>query len=60
MRVASAPPFARVHAFASSNLATQLYCAPGNAGTEQAAENVALDVMDFDGLIAFARERPTP
>lgn len=34
-----------------------VYVAPGNAGTatEQGVENVALDVMDFEGLAAFAK-----
>ncbi len=48
---------AMAEAAARSSRAGRIYCAPGNAGTEQAAENVALDVMDFDALIAFARER---
>lgn len=33
-----------------------VYCAPGNPGTAQVGECVDLDPMDFDGLIAFARE----
>lgn len=34
-----------------------VYVAPGNAGTatERGVENVALDVMDFEGLAAFAK-----
>ena len=32
-------------------------CAPGNAGTEAAAENVAIDVNDHDALVQLARER---
>lgn len=50
----------REHALAwkaaqSDNVDT-VYVAPGNAGTatEPGIENVALDVMDFDGLAAFA------
>ena len=35
----------------------QLYCAPGNAGIAGQAECVALDVMDFDGILAFCTER---
>ena len=34
----------------------RLYCAPGNAGIAVAAECVALDVMDFDGILAFCAE----
>jgi phosphoribosylamine--glycine ligase len=32
-------------------------CAPGNAGTGAAAENVAIDVNDHDALVQLARER---
>ncbi|MGM0701188.1 MAG: phosphoribosylamine--glycine ligase [Pseudomonadota bacterium] len=37
----------------------RVFVAPGNAGTAQEAgvENVAIDVADLDGLVAFARER---
>ncbi len=35
----------------------RLYCAPGNAGIAALAECVALDVMDFDGILAFCAER---
>jgi phosphoribosylamine--glycine ligase len=31
----------------------QLYCAPGNAGTAQLAQNVPIDVEDIDGLADF-------
>lgn len=42
---------------AQSESVTQVFVAPGNAGTaiEPKLENVALDVLDFDGLVAFAR-----
>ena len=41
---------------AQSESVTQVFVAPGNAGTaiEPKLENVALDVLDFDGLVAFA------
>ena len=42
---------------ASSPEIEQLYCAPGNAGIAAEAECVALDVMDFDGILAFCAER---
>jgi phosphoribosylamine--glycine ligase len=32
-------------------------CAPGNAGTGAAAENVAVDVSDHDALVQLARDR---
>ena len=44
-------------ALSASPLLTKLYCAPGNAGIEAVAECVPIAAMDFDGLVAFARER---
>jgi phosphoribosylamine--glycine ligase len=41
---------------ASSPLADQLYCAPGNAGIAKEAECVALDVADHRAVIAFCRQ----
>ena len=35
----------------------QLYCAPGNAGIAAQAECIALDAMDFDGILNFCREK---
>lgn len=47
----------REHAFAvkiaESPKCTNLYVAPGNAGTSAIAENVALNVTDFDGIKDF-------
>ncbi|MBT6822660.1 phosphoribosylamine--glycine ligase [archaeon] len=34
----------------------KIYCAPGNAGTYNVAENVNLDIMDNDLLIDFVKE----
>ncbi len=52
----------REHALAwkaaqSANVET-VFVAPGNAGTatEAGVENVALDVMDFEGLASFAQD----
>jgi phosphoribosylamine--glycine ligase len=42
---------------ASSPLADQLYCAPGNAGIAREAECVALDLADHPAVIAFCRAR---
>ena len=42
---------------AASPLLDALWCAPGNAGIENEATCVALDPMDFDGLVAFCRSR---
>ena len=41
---------------AGSPLVTRLFVAPGTPGTAQLAENVALDVMDFDGIEKFVRK----
>lgn len=35
----------------------KVFCAPGNAGTAQVAENVALDPMDIEGLLVFAEHQ---
>lgn len=34
-----------------------LYCAPGNPGTAEVAENVAIEADDLDGLARFARRQ---
>src|SRR5215831_11635879 len=36
--------------------ADQIFCAPGNAGTGEIAENVAIPVSDFTALVKFAKE----
>ncbi len=43
---------------AKSKNVSRVYVAPGNAGTAREAnmENVALDVMDFEGLASFAKQ----
>jgi phosphoribosylamine--glycine ligase len=47
----------REHAFAwkivKSKRCSQLYVAPGNAGTSEIAQNVPLSVTDFEGLANF-------
>lgn len=35
----------------------KLYIAPGNAGTAEIAENVALAVTDFEAIAAFIQEK---
>lgn len=35
----------------------KLYCAPGNAGIAEVAECVNIGVMEFDKLVAFAKEK---
>lgn len=36
--------------------ADQIFCAPGNAGTAEIAQNVAIQVSDFTTLVRFAKE----
>jgi len=36
--------------------ADEIFCAPGNAGTGDIAENVAISVNDFTALVRFAKE----
>jgi phosphoribosylamine---glycine ligase len=47
---------ALVWKLAQSPLLSRLYCAPGNAGTAEQAENVAIRADDTDALVAFARD----
>ncbi|MCM1157171.1 MAG: phosphoribosylamine--glycine ligase [Bacteroidales bacterium] len=51
----------REHAIAASVAksprVSKLYAAPGNAGIAQLAECVDISVMDFDKLVAFAKEK---
>ena len=41
---------------AKSAKVDKIYCAPGNAGIGQIAECVAIGAMEFDKLVAFAKE----
>ncbi|MGO8948379.1 MAG: phosphoribosylamine--glycine ligase, partial [Ktedonobacterales bacterium] len=60
MRVLVIGSGAREHALcwalSRSPLLTKLYCAPGNAGTAQIAENVRLDPMDGAACVSWARD----
>ncbi|WP_454181486.1 phosphoribosylamine--glycine ligase [Parvibaculum sp. MBR-TMA-1.3b-4.2] len=42
-------------AISKSPLCDALYCAPGNGGTREVAENVDLSPLDFDGIVGFCR-----
>ncbi|MDD9878482.1 MAG: phosphoribosylamine--glycine ligase [Magnetovibrio sp.] len=42
-------------AIAKSPKLTKLYCAPGNGGIADIAECVALNAMDLDGIVEFAK-----
>jgi phosphoribosylamine--glycine ligase len=50
----------REHALAwklkQSSGVDRIFCAPGNAGTAQLAENVAISVSDLPALVRFAKE----
>jgi phosphoribosylamine--glycine ligase len=48
---------ALVWKLAQSPLVTRLYCAPGNAGTAEQADNVPIQADDIAALVAFARQR---
>lgn len=43
-------------AVAKSEKVDKIYCAPGNAGISEFAECVAIGAMEFDKLVAFAKE----
>ena len=51
----------REHAIATSvaksSRVDKIYCAPGNAGIEEFAECVPIQAMEFDKLVAFAKEQ---
>lgn len=42
---------------AKSSRVDKIYCAPGNAGIGQIAECVPIGAMEFDKLVAFAKEK---
>ena len=42
---------------AQSKKVEKIYCAPGNAGISQVAECVPIGAMEFDKLVAFAKEK---
>ncbi len=42
---------------AQSKKVKEIYCAPGNNGIEEVAKCVAINVMEFDKLVAFAKEK---
>ena len=51
----------REHAIATvvakSKKVSKIYCAPGNAGIGQIAECVNIGAMEFDKIVAFAKEK---
>ena len=45
------------YSVAKSSKVDKIYCAPGNAGITEFAECVAIGAMEFDKLVAFAKEK---
>ena len=45
-----------VTSISKSDKVSKIYCAPGNAGIAALAECVDIGVMDFDKLVAFAKD----
>jgi len=41
---------------AQSPLLTELYIAPGNAGSDQVGQNVSLDILNFEEVKSFSKE----
>ena len=60
MKVLIVGSVGREHAIATSvaksSRVDKIYCAPGNAGIGQIAECVPIGAMEFDKLVAFAKE----
>ena len=46
-----------VTSVAKSSRVDKIYCAPGNAGIEEFAECVPIQSMEFDKLVAIAKEQ---
>ena len=44
------------YSVAKSEKVSKIYCAPGNAGIAEYAECVPIGAMEFDKLVAFAKE----
>ena len=39
-----------------SSKVSKIYCLPGNAGTQQLAENIDLDIDDFEKVLKFLKQ----
>ena len=44
------------YSVAKSDKVSKIYCAPGNAGISEYAECVKIGAMEFDKIVAFAKE----
>ena len=40
----------------TSQKVSKIYCLPGNAGTQELAENINLDINDFEKILKFLKE----
>ncbi len=60
MKVAVVGSGGREHALCfkikQSPLCSELYCIPGNAGTEEIAKNIAISGEDIEGVVNFAKQ----
>ncbi len=60
MKVAVVGSGGREHALCfkikQSPLCSELYCIPGNAGTEEIAKNIAIPGEDIEGVVNFAKQ----
>ena len=45
------------HQISKSPKLNKLYCLPGNAGTNFIAENVNIDIYNFEKLVKFINEK---
>ena len=43
-------------AISKSPKVSKIYCLPGNAGTQELAENINLDINDFEKILKFLKE----
>jgi phosphoribosylamine-glycine ligase len=45
-----------LNAMYQSELTEKLFCAPGNAGTAEVAQNLPIDVTDIEGIVQAAKD----
>ena len=44
------------HSISKSSQVKKIYCIPGNAGTSQIAQNISMDINNFENLYSFINE----
>ncbi len=44
------------HSISKSSQVKKIYCIPGNAGTSQIAQNISIDINNFENLYSFINE----